>query len=345
MRQERNPWSRRLGRRSALGLGAAAGGAAFLAACGGSKDSDSGDPSAEFTVAPSTRQAEAGTPKPGGSVAVRLAANPPLDPHTTSQYNAQVLSSYALARLLKFKSGATPEIAAGYETEGDLAQSVEIPTDGLTVTFKLRPNAAWHTVAPVNGRPVDAEDIKFSLERYRTEPRNSNRGVFGTAENPLVQSVETPDAQTVVVKLAKPYGPFRNMVANPNFLWIMPKEIGAGTVDPGKPMIGAGPFILDQVQPDIAYKLRKNPAYYGTPAPYLDGIDLVRINEEAQEVPSSRPSAWTLPASRPSASMRSSARSLGRRSSSSCRTPSASSPSSSARTRPSRTSASAARPR
>jgi len=41
--------------------------------------------------------------------------------------------------------------------------------------------------------------------------------------------VQTPDARTVVVKLTKPYGPFKNLVANPNFLWIMPKETGTGT--------------------------------------------------------------------------------------------------------------------
>jgi len=39
--------------------------------------------------------------------------------------------------------------------------------------------------------------------------------VFGTAESPLVESVQTPDPKTVGIKLAKPYGPFRNMLANP----------------------------------------------------------------------------------------------------------------------------------
>jgi peptide/nickel transport system substrate-binding protein len=277
--------ARRFGRRAVLRTGAVAGAAAFIAACGGGSDDEGGESgSGQFSVAPSTRTAEAGTPRPGGTASTRLATNPPLDPHTTSQFSAQVLSSYVLARLLKFKSGPTPDVAAGFETEGDLAESVEIPADGLTVTFRLRPNAVWQNVPPVNGRPVDAEDIKFSLDRFRTEPRNSNRGAFGTAENPIVESVQTPDPRTVVIRLARPYGPFRNLVANPNFLWIMPKEIGAGAVDPGRQMIGAGPFILDSVQPDISYRLRRNPNYYGAPTPYLEQMDLVRINEEAQEV-------------------------------------------------------------
>jgi peptide/nickel transport system substrate-binding protein len=100
----------------------------------------------------------------------------------------------------------------------------------------------------------------------------------------LVQSVETPDPRTIVFKLAKPYGPFRNLIANSNYLWILPKEIGAGTVDPGKQMIGAGPFTLESTQPDIAYKVTKNPTYYGNPMPYVDGVNLAIITEETQEV-------------------------------------------------------------
>jgi peptide/nickel transport system substrate-binding protein len=131
---------------------------------------------------------------------------------------------------------------------------------------------------------VEAEDVKASFDRFRTDPKSSNKGVFGTQQNPLVESVQTPDPRTVVFKLAKPYGPFRNLIANSNYLWILPKEGGEGKVDPGKQVIGAGPFILDSTQPDVAYKVRKNPTYYAAPMPYVDGVNLVIITEEAQEV-------------------------------------------------------------
>lgn len=274
-------------RRRLLG-GALAGGAgaAFLAACGGSsKDKDSGAGAVrEATIAASTRVAETAQPKPGGFINVRQSANAPLDPFTNTTFTAQTLASYTLARLLKFKTGPDPAFASNYITEGDLAESVEIPSDGLTVTFKLRPNAKWQSTAPVSGRAVEAEDVKFSVDRFRTEPKNNNKGLLGTAQNPLVTAVETPDARTVVFKLARPYGPFKNLVANSNYLWIMPKEIGAGTTDPGKQIIGAGPFVLDSVQPDVAYKVKKHPGYYAAPQPYLDGVNLTIITEEAQEV-------------------------------------------------------------
>ncbi|MGH2599544.1 MAG: ABC transporter substrate-binding protein, partial [Dehalococcoidia bacterium] len=273
-------------RRRLLGTVLAGGaGAAFLAACGDDGDSDGrdGGTGQGLAVATSTRAAETAPPKPGGVVNLRQSANAPLDPHANATFAAQTFASYVLARLLKIKTGPDPSFANNFELEPDLAQAVETPGDGRTVTCTMRA-ATFHNVAPVNGRAVDSEDVKFSLERFRNEPKNNNRTVFGTAESPLVEAVETPDARTVVFKLAKPYGPFLSLLANANYLWIMPKELSAGAWDPAKQVIGAGPFMLESTQPDIAYKVRKNPAYFLPGQPYVDSVNLTIIAEEAQEV-------------------------------------------------------------
>src|SRR5215213_7406564 len=201
---------RGIARRRLLG-GALAGGAgaAFLAACGGdSKDKGDGKGAAEVTIAPSTRVAETGQPKPGGVLNVRQSANAPLDPHLNSTFTAQTFASYVYVRLLKYKTGVDPAECNKYEVEGDLAESFESP-DPTTLTFKLRGNAKFHDIAPVSGRVVDTEDVKFSFDRFRTDPKSTNRTVFGTPETPLVDRLETPDARTVVFKLAKPYAPFK----------------------------------------------------------------------------------------------------------------------------------------
>jgi peptide/nickel transport system substrate-binding protein len=244
----------RLVARRRLLAGAAAGGlsAAFLAACGGSKGSSGGGGVQDATIAPSTRVAETSQPKPGGTINLRQSANAPLDPITNTTFTAQTLASYMYARLLKYKTGIDPTKADDYETEGDLAETVAMPGDGLTVTLKLRGNAKFHDIAPVSGRAVSSEDVKATFDQFRTGPKSSNKGVFGTEQNPLVLGVETPDARTVVFKLARPYGPFRNLVGNSNYLWIQPKEAATDGFDPGKQVIGAGPFILDSVQPDVA---------------------------------------------------------------------------------------------
>ena len=275
---------RRVARRRLLGV-TGAGGAALLVACGGdSKKEEEGAGSEGLAVATSTRVAETTQPKPGGVLNLRQSANAPLDPHANATFTAQTLASYMLARLLKLKTGPDPSFANNFELEPDLAESVETVGDGRTVTVKLRAGAKFHDIAPVSGRAVESEDVKFSLERFRTEPRNNNRTVFGTAENPLVEGVETPDPRTVVFKLAKPYGPFKSLLANSNYLWIMPRELSAGRWDPARQVIGAGPFILESTQPDIAYRVKKNPAYFLPGQPHVDGVNLNIITEEAQEV-------------------------------------------------------------
>jgi peptide/nickel transport system substrate-binding protein len=280
--------SGRLARRRLLGAALAGGaGAAVLAACGGDKEEGAkGEATAApqgLAVATSTRAAEAAQPKPGGTINLRQSGNAPLDPHANATFLAQTFASYTFARLLKLKNGADPAFANNFELEPDLAESYETVGDGRTVTFKLRV-AKFHDIAPVSGRVVESEDVKFSLERFRNEPKNNNRTVFGTAESPLVEAVETPDPRTVVFKLAKPYGPFPSLIANSNYLWVMPRELGAGRWDPAKQVIGAGPFMLESTQPDIAYKVKKYPAYFLTGQPYLDGVNLNVITEEAQEV-------------------------------------------------------------
>jgi ABC-type transport system substrate-binding protein len=69
----------------------------------------------------------------------------------------------AYSQLLKYKHG--PDIKPpAYLVTGDLAESWEQPDD-LTYIFKLRPGVKWQNIAPVNGRELVAEDVKYSFER------------------------------------------------------------------------------------------------------------------------------------------------------------------------------------
>ncbi|MBX9873479.1 MAG: ABC transporter substrate-binding protein, partial [Beijerinckiaceae bacterium] len=66
-------------------------------------------------------------------------------------------------RLLRFKpvpipGGGGNTIAMG-ELEGELAESYQVASDGMSATFKLR-DAKFHS-----GRPVTAKDVKWSMDR------------------------------------------------------------------------------------------------------------------------------------------------------------------------------------
>jgi ABC-type transport system substrate-binding protein len=277
---------RRISRRGGLRLGAAgvAGASAWLIACGGSDDDDGAPAAAGTAGGAATQAAQAtGQPKRGGTINYRIIGTPPLDPHTNTTFRAQTQAGFVYSRLLKFKTGADPSVAFNYEIQPDLAASHEITDGGTRLTFKLQPNATFHNKPPLNGRAVEASDVTFSLERFRSAPKNSNRNAFGFDKNPLVVGVETPDPKTLVVKLAKPYAPILNLFANPQYLWIMPKEIDGG-FDPNTDQIGSGPWMLRQVQPDIAIDVARNPNWFLKDRPYADGVRAVIIPEVAQEI-------------------------------------------------------------
>jgi ABC-type transport system substrate-binding protein len=122
------------------------------------------------------------------------------------------------------------------------------------------------------------------MERFRTDPKNTNRAVFGTQQSPILDKVETPDERTVIFKLAKPFGPFVPMLATAQYLWIMPREAVAGGFDPARDQIGSGPFVFESVQPDIEFKYKRNAEYFDAGRPYLDEIRLVILTDSTQEI-------------------------------------------------------------
>jgi transcriptional regulator of arginine metabolism len=42
--------------------------------------------------------------------------------------------------------------------------------------------------------------------------------------------IQTPDKQTVVLKLKQPYAPFRKLLASPVYSWVFPREALAGVL-------------------------------------------------------------------------------------------------------------------
>ena len=87
-----------------------------------------------------------------GGVFRRLWADPPtLDPHLTSDTTSAGIVVEVFSGLVALN--------VDLQLVPDLAESWTID-NGVVYTFKLRPNATFH-----NGKPVTAEDFKWSLER------------------------------------------------------------------------------------------------------------------------------------------------------------------------------------
>ena len=151
----------------------------------------------------------------------------------------------------------------------DLAEEWEVSEDATVFTFRLRPGVKFH-----DGRPLTAEDVKFSFDRTRNPPEGivSARQGFYT----IISSIETPDDATAVFNLSGPDVAFLSAIATP-WAAIWPKHIfdqfGEDALNSPGPerQIGTGPFMWESYTPGVKTVLRRNPDYFRKGFPYLDG--------------------------------------------------------------------------
>ena len=134
-----------------------------------------------------------------------------------------------------------------------LAESWEISDDGTVYTFHLHEGVKFH-----DGTAMEAEDVKFSLDRARAEDSaNAQKALFAG-----IADVTVVDPLTVKVTLAAPNGSFLFNMAWGDAVIVAPESIGGIKQHP----VGTGAFkFAEWVQGDKIV-LDKNPDYWGTPA-------------------------------------------------------------------------------
>ncbi len=134
-----------------------------------------------------------------------------------------------------------------------LAESWEISEDGLTYTFHLHDGVKFH-----DGTTMDANDVKFSLDRARgPDSKNAQKALFVS-----IAEVNVIDPLTVEIRLSEPNGNLLFNLAWGDAVIVAPESIENIKTNP----IGTGPFkFAGWVQGDHI-DLVKNPDYWGTPA-------------------------------------------------------------------------------
>jgi peptide/nickel transport system substrate-binding protein len=167
------------------------------------------------------------------------------DPAETSGIITPYMMLYALHDALVKPMPGNPAAPS-------LAESWSMSSDGLVYEFVLRKGVRFH-----NGDPVTAEDVKFSLERYR-----------GASHKPLkerVAAVETPDPSRARIRLKKPWPDFMTFYVNATGAsWIVPKKYVEKVGDEGfkKAPIGAGPYRFVSFTPGVELVLEAFDQYW-----------------------------------------------------------------------------------
>jgi peptide/nickel transport system substrate-binding protein len=247
--------ARSLSRRSALRagvIGATGLTVAAIAGCGGDEASN---PTAAGSSADET-------PRAGGVVNISGSREPTIwDPVLSEASPPATYAAPLYPHLFVVK--ITPETNGNeFEFETDLVESWEQP-DERTYVFKLR-NGKWGPHSALNGRAITAEDVAFSLQRWR-----SSESVISANYGPM-ESVQAVDARTVKVTLSHGFSPFIAYLSDTSAA-VAPPEVTSTLSDlETARLVHGGPWVLDNYTPGVKVAYKRNTDYYLTPLPYVD---------------------------------------------------------------------------
>jgi len=206
------------------------------------------------------------TPKRGGVLRIAEREAPSLDPHLSISFLTHSHINMVYSQLVRFPHGPEQKSTTDFTIVPDLAERWEYKSPTVIV-FTLRKGVKFHNKPPVNGREVTADDVKYSLERFRA--KSGFRSRFDE-----VESIDVVDRYTVRVILKEPFAPFLNHLANASYTAILPREAEEKFKDFNHPdaVIGTGPFVLKSHDKGVRMIFDRNPDYFMKGLPYLDGV-------------------------------------------------------------------------
>lgn len=152
------------------------------------------------------------------------------------------------------------------EPQADLAARWALSEDGMRARFELTKDAKWH-----DGRPVTAEDVKFTFEQVLLRHHARTRASLG----PVLEAVDAVDPSTVEFRLKRPY-PALLQQLDVTEAPILPRHVyGEGEIDRNpanlKP-VGSGPFRFDTYTKDDRVVLTRNLAYFKPGLPRIERL-------------------------------------------------------------------------
>ena len=260
---------------------------ATLVGCGDDDDAQpsSAAPTAAAPTAANPASPAARIPVKGGTLTLAFSLEPPdMDPTKTLSAGLHTVVTPIYSKLVRTVLPLEAKNAQDFTITADLAETWE-QVDLQTYTFKLHKGVTWHDIAPLNGRALVAADVKFALTAYAAG------GPHASAFD-LIDSISTPDDQTVAIKLKEPFALFLDAVSNATRQIFAPEAAqrsGGGLS--ATPVIGTGPFVFKNFSRGTSFEATRNPKFFRAGYPHLDGYKMLLISDPATRVASFRAGA------------------------------------------------------
>ncbi|MGL5117225.1 MAG: extracellular solute-binding protein [Beijerinckiaceae bacterium] len=154
---------------------------------------------------------------------------------------------------------------------GLVAETIETDPARGFVEFRLNPKATF-----ADGRPITAEDIRFTFELLREKGRPLQRNAYRR-----VKEITVADERTVRFVFSEPDGELPMLIA------LMPAlarhDVKRETFEQPtfKPPLGSGPYVLAEIEPGKSFTLRRRPDFWAADLPVTRGLynfDEIRVD-------------------------------------------------------------------
>jgi peptide/nickel transport system substrate-binding protein len=237
---------------------------ALVAACSPVEE-ESGEPAAQNTENVTGELAKPDQVKPGGTLTVALSADPDkLDPTLSRSLYSRYVFHTMCQKLYDTDADAkiVPQLATALPT---------IAPDGLTVTIPLKSGVRF-----ADGGTLDSAAVKTTLNRHLTLPGSGRKTELGP-----IKSIDTPNANTVVIKLEKPFAPLTAALADRAGMILSPAAIAKLGANFASGPVCSGPFKFAGRVSQNSIKVVKDPNYYDAAKVYLDAIEYRVITDSS----------------------------------------------------------------
>ncbi len=206
-----------------------------------------------------------GTPKRGGILRISASTNPSsLDPATggAGSDHAFLFTMYDTLTEWDFET---------LKPKPGLAESWSF-TDPTTLVLNIRPGVTFH-----DGTPLDAEAVKFNLERNKSDQKSNIK-----ADLASVASVAVTGPMQVTLKLNTRDAALPGILSDRAGMMVSPtalKASAAGNVT--RTPVGAGAYAFVSWADGERIVVKRNEKYWKANRPYPDGIEFAIIPELA----------------------------------------------------------------
>src|SRR4051795_3863979 len=147
----------------------------------------------------------------------------------------------------------------------DLATSWAWNEDHTALTFKLRDGVKWH-----DGKPFTADDVKCTFDLLTNQGKEKLRLNYRESWWVNLKETTVNDPSEATLHLKKPQPAVLALLAS-GAPPIYPCHVSPTQMR--QHPIGTGPFKFVEYKPNQSIKITKNPDYWKSGRPYLDGVE------------------------------------------------------------------------